>query len=208
MKRHKLIFASGHPTVSSFWGSFGFETRPRRLVPPTCDHYHAVPLSDGHHVLFIDPHTEKLFMGCDAPLGGPIKLLRKVMFVPPSPDDKAPRLYTAAFDMSWGARVVVVFGDTLVFYSVPPDVCNFSRIEQRADSWDIYTAPPFTDEGRTEDHWLNWWEEPSPSKEAGSSPIWPIAVRGQELGKLKGVCEVTIHTKPSITIWGFTSDSQ
>ncbi|KAJ4344611.1 uncharacterized protein N0V89_012355 [Didymosphaeria variabile] len=207
-KRYELIVASGHPTVSSFWGSFGFENRPRRLVPPNCDHYHAVPLSDGHHVLFIEPQTEKLFMGCDAPLGGPFKLLRKVMFVPPSLDDKAPRNYTAAFDMSWGARVVVVFGDTLVLYSIPPDVCKLSRSEQRADSWDVYIAPPFTDEKRTEDHWLNWWDEPSPSKEPGSSPIWPIAVRGQELGKLKGVCEVTIHTKPNITIWGFTSDSQ
>ncbi|KAF2441140.1 hypothetical protein P171DRAFT_457021 [Karstenula rhodostoma CBS 690.94] len=148
-------FFFGHPNVSSFWGSFGFENHPRRLGSPNIDHYHAVPLSDGHHVLFIDSKTEKLFLGCDAPLGGPIKLLRKVMFLPLLAGNQAPRLYTAAFDMSFGARVVVVFGDTLVLYSIPPDVCKLSRTEQKADSWDVYTALPFANEGRTEDHWLN-----------------------------------------------------
>ncbi|KAL5391354.1 hypothetical protein DPSP01_001228 [Paraphaeosphaeria sporulosa] len=205
---YKLIIASEHPNVSSFWGSFGFQNHPRRLGSPHIDHYHAVPLSDGHHILFIDPKTEKLFLGCDAPLGGPMKLLRKVMFLPPCVGSQAPRLYTAAFDMSLGARVVVVFDDTLVLYSIPPDVCNLSRTEQKADSWDVYMAPPFVDEGRTEDHWLNWWDEPSPSERAGNSTIWPVAIRGQEIGKLQGVSELAIHTEPDITIWGFTLDAQ
>ncbi|KAL5420593.1 hypothetical protein PMIN04_006307 [Paraphaeosphaeria minitans] len=207
-ERYKLIISSGHPDVSSFWGSFGFESHPRRLGSPNIDNYRAVPLSDGHHILFVDPKTEKLFLGCDAPLGGPIKLLRKVMFLPPSADSQAPHLYTAAFDMSVGARVVVAFDDTLVLYSIPPGVCNMSRTEQKADSWDVYTAPPFASEGRSEDHWLNWWDEPSPAARVGNSPIWPIAIRGQEIGKLKGVCDLAIHTKPDITIWGFALDSQ
>jgi hypothetical protein len=166
-----------------------------------------VPLSDGHHVLFIEPQTEKLFLGCDAPLGGPTKLLRKVMFLPPLPGDQAPRLYTAAFDMSLGARVVVAFGDTLVLYSIPPDVCQMSRMEQKADRWDAYMAPPFVDKRRAKDHWLNWWDAPSRSEMAGNSTVWPIAIRGQEVGKLKGVCELAIQTKPEITIWGFALNS-
>ncbi|KAJ4301166.1 hypothetical protein N0V90_003256 [Kalmusia sp. IMI 367209] len=149
----------------------------------------------------------KLFMGCDAPLGGPTKLIRKIMFVPPSPENQAPRLYTSAFDMSWGARVVVVFGETLVLYNIPPDVCNLSCTEQKADSWDVYTAPPFSDQGRTDDHWLNWWDGPASSDHWGNNPVWPIAIRGTEVGRLKGVCEVAIQTRPDITIWGFTLDS-
>lgn len=207
-ERYKLIVALGRPNVNSFWGSFGFDTHPRRLSSPNVDHYHAVPLSDGHHVLFVDPQTGKLFLGCDAPLGGPIQLLRKVMFLPPLAGNQEPRLYTAAFDMAWGARVVVVFGDTLVLYSIPPDVCNLSRTEERADSWDVYTAPPFANGRRTEDHWLNWWDAPSPSARPWNSPIWPVAIRGQEIGKLKSVCELAIHTKPDITIWAFALDSQ
>ena len=103
----------------------------------------------------------------------------------------------------------MVYGETLVFYSIPPDVCNMSRTEQKADSWDVYTAPPFSDEGRTHDHWLNWWDGPCPvDRDRRSSSLWPIAVRGQEIGTLKGVCEVAIQTRPDITIWGFTLDSQ
>jgi hypothetical protein len=202
-------FFLGRPTVSSFWGTFGFESSPRRTSSPNCDHYHAIPLSDGHHVLFTDPQTAKLFMGCDAPLGGPTKLLRKVMCVPPSSaQNSTPRLYTAAFDMSWGARIVVVFGDTIVLYSVPPDVCNLSRSEQQAESWDVYNAPPFNNEGRTANHWLNWWNEPYPSNRWGDNPIWPIAVHGTEIGVLRNVCEISVSTTPDITVWGFTLDAQ
>ncbi|KAF2683493.1 hypothetical protein K458DRAFT_478370 [Lentithecium fluviatile CBS 122367] len=202
-------FFLGRPTVSSFWGSFGFESNSRRSGSPNCDHYHAIPLSDGHHVLFIDPQSGKLFMGCDAPLGGPTKLLRKVMFIPPpSVNGQPPRLYTAAFDMSWGARIVVAFGDTIVLYSVPPDICNLSRAEQKAESWDVYNSPPFNDEGRTPDHWLNWWDEPCFANRWGDNPIWPIAVRGTEIGTLRTVCELAISTREGITVWGFALDAQ
>jgi len=202
-------FFLGRPTVSSFWGSFGFESNPQRTGSPNCDHYHAIPLSDGHHVLFIDPQTSKLFMGCDAPLGGPTKLLRKVMFIPPlSMRQSTPRLYTAAFDMCWGARIVVAFGDTVVFYSVPPDICNLSRAEQKAESWDVYNAPPFNNQGRTANHWLNWWNESYPSNRWGDNPIWPISIQGTEIGTLRSVCELTVSTTPDITIWGFTLDAQ
>ncbi|KAF1942685.1 hypothetical protein EJ02DRAFT_344890 [Clathrospora elynae] len=147
-------FFFGRPTVSSFWGSFGFESASRRPGSPSCDHYHAIPLSDGHHVLFIDPAGSRLTLGCDAPLGGPTKLLRKVVFIPP--EDKAvPRIYSAAADLSQGVRVVVAYGDSIMLYSVPPDVCGLSRLEQKAESWDIYNAPPFSTEGRKRDHWLN-----------------------------------------------------
>ncbi|KAF2645744.1 DUF221-domain-containing protein [Massarina eburnea CBS 473.64] len=201
-------FFLGRPTISSFWGSFGFESNPRRAMSPSCDHYHATPLSDGHHILFVDPQSGHLFLGCDAPLGGPVKLLRKVMLVPPLTRNQAPCLFASAFDMSWGARIVVAIGDTIVLYSVPPDVINLSRMEQKAETWDVYNSAPFADEGRAEDHWLNWWDEPITRNRWGSNPIWPIAIRGTQIGILHGVCELAIHTKPDITIWGFTVDSQ
>ena len=33
------------------------------------DHFQAVPLSDGYHILFIDPESGGLCLGSDAPLG-------------------------------------------------------------------------------------------------------------------------------------------
>lgn len=206
--KNTLTSFSGHPTVNTFLSSLGFDSGSRRLKSSLYDHYHSVPLSDGHHILFVDPQTGKLSLGCDAPFGGPIKLLRRIEFIPPSPDNATPRLYTSAVDMSWGPRVVAVYGDLLVLYSIPPDVCNLSRIEQKPDNWDLYTAPPFWNEVLSEDHWLNWWEEPSPAERADKDLIWPISIRGQEIGTFPGICEVAIQTKPKLTVWGCSSNKQ
>jgi hypothetical protein len=200
-------FSISRPTISSFWASYGFDSGSGRLETSSCDHFHAVPLSDGHHILFIEPPTRKLFLGCDAPLGGPTKLLRKILLLPPR-EGLVPQLYTAAADMTQGARVAVAYEDTIVLYSIPPDVIAVSRLEQKAESWDIYTAPPFSSEGRTKNHWLNWQDEPCAAELPGHSPIWPLAVRGTVIGTLPGVCTLAINTHPEITIWAFALDSQ
>lgn len=144
----------GRPSLSAFWGSFGFESASHRPGSPGCDHYHAVPLSDGHHILFIDPSSDRLALGCDAPLGGPTKLLRKVLFVPPE-HNATPRLYSAAADLSQGVRVVVTYGDIIMLYNIPPDVCRLSRLEQKAESWCEYNPPTNSTSSRHKDHWLN-----------------------------------------------------
>ena len=110
-----------------------------------CDHYRAIPLSDGTHVLFLDPETQYLCLGSDAPLGGPTKLLRKVTFLPPelsqsefvdhhggsdfSVGSSGKLLsYTAGQDLRWGIRVVAAYGDgSIMLYSVPPDVFDSLR---------------------------------------------------------------------------------
>jgi hypothetical protein len=140
--------------MSSFWGSFGFESATHRPGSSSCDHYHAVPLSDGYHVLFIDPANGLLTLGCDAPLGGPTKLLRKITFTPPE-KNAVPKLYSAAADLSQGARIVVTYGDALVLYSVPPDVIRLSQMEQNADSWDAYNSSTTPLLKLRRNHWLN-----------------------------------------------------
>ncbi|KAF1832908.1 DUF221-domain-containing protein [Decorospora gaudefroyi] len=173
--RRKLF---GRPTVSSMWASLGFESASQSPVSLSCDHYRAIPLSDGYHVLFIDPASGRLTLGCDAPLGGPTKLLRKIMFIPPE-HTTMPRLYSATADLSEGVRVVVAYGESIMLYSVPPD-------------WDEPSA--FTSTNRC--------------KGDNSSSIWPLAVRGSEIGTLAGVCELAIHARPDILIRAFTHASQ
>ncbi|KAF2809957.1 uncharacterized protein BDZ99DRAFT_442325 [Mytilinidion resinicola] len=116
-------FLSNRPNPSLYWGSFGLETplATHGRGGSNSDHFRAVPLSDGYNVLFTDPSTSRLYLGSDAPQGGPTKLLRTLMLMPPDPDD-IPRIYTAAADLTWGARVAVAFGDKVVLYSVPPDL--------------------------------------------------------------------------------------
>ncbi|KAF2185099.1 hypothetical protein K469DRAFT_750598 [Zopfia rhizophila CBS 207.26] len=200
-------FFSSPPTLTLFREACGLENFGSCPGIPSCDHYRAVPLSDGYHVLFIDPPTGKLFLGCDTLPRGPAKLLRKILFIP-SEDGQLPRLYTAAADLSSGARVAVVFGDTVVLYSVPPDVFALSRLEQQAEGRDVYSAPPFSTEGRSGDHWLNWWDESYTPYLPDRSPIWPLAIHGTTIGSLQGVCELAIFTHPDVTIWAFALDEQ
>jgi hypothetical protein len=147
-------FFLGRSTTNSFWGSLGFESAFRHPGSPSCDHYNAIPLSDGHHILFVDPVGGKLTFGCDAPLGGPMKLLRKVVFLPPEGETR-PKLYSASADLSHGVSVVVTYGDKIVFYRVPSDICRQSQIEQTADSWGPHGVSPFSVDASKKNHWLN-----------------------------------------------------
>ena len=94
------------------------------------DHYRAVPLSDGRHMLFIEPTSLHLCLGSDAPVGAPTKLLRKVICLPP-PSTRvghAPSCYTAGSELQWGVRIAAAFGRKIMMYSIPSDV--FERICQ------------------------------------------------------------------------------
>ncbi|KAI9700584.1 MAG: hypothetical protein M1820_006738 [Bogoriella megaspora] len=92
--------------------------RDSRRPKPKFDHYRAVPLSDGQHMLFTDPPTGLLCLGCDSP-SGHMKLLRKLILVPPfpqtsdsnpSPDVKIANVRTRSERRSestetWGHRI-------------------------------------------------------------------------------------------------------
>ena len=118
-----------------------------------CDHYQAIPLSDGTHILFTDPSSGFLCLGSDAPLGGPTKLLRKVIFKMPGEessidhpvrpnlapiDHPRPVAYNAAPNLEWGVRVVVAYDNgSVVFYNVPADIFERLRhFKAGADFWD------------------------------------------------------------------------
>lgn len=107
-----------------------------------CDHYRAIPLSDGIHVLFTDPCSGLLCLGSDAPLGGPTKLIRKFVFLPPgyvsTTTKLLPKCYSAAQDLQWGVRVVTAYADgSLVLFNIPSDCFNHvKQIRNTPDIWD------------------------------------------------------------------------
>lgn len=165
------LFGSGSTSVVSFLGtnygrSTGHDAHSvsmrvqevsgdgfmRRISATSVDHYRAVPLSDGYHILFTDPRSGNLCLGTDAPVGALTRLLRKVWF-PPPPEaaSPVPMLYAAGSDVRHGVRVVATFAakddiisgrrdsgraegvystdepivtDTqiVVFYTIPPDM--------------------------------------------------------------------------------------
>ncbi|OCK98758.1 uncharacterized protein K441DRAFT_684762 [Cenococcum geophilum 1.58] len=184
----RLISIAAHPS-----------DRPsicRRFFSTNCDHHRAVPLSDGYHVLFTDPASSKLFLGSDAPLGGPAKLLRKILLVLRQPDG-VPRIYATAADLNWGARIVVAFGDTVVLYSVPPDIFFLSKLEQKAESAESFASSAFGSEARARDWWLNWWRE-------RDLPLQP----GTVISTVDGLVELAIYTNPDLTTWALALDGR
>lgn len=106
-----------------------------------CDHFRAVPLSDGINLLFTDPTSGFLCLGSDAPLGAPSKLVRSIMFIPPIQEtDKQsyPRHYAAGKVIDWGLRIVAVYDDgVVVLYSVPSDILTWLPDQKSAhEVWD------------------------------------------------------------------------
>ena len=125
---------------SSFWATLNGPWRlplgrTARQQAHNVDHSHAVPLSDGHHILFTDNETGLLCLGSDTPIGALQRLSRKFVFEPPptlftESVYPTPTVYAAAQNLSNGVRVVAGYGDKLVLYSVPVDALRFSSAEQ------------------------------------------------------------------------------
>jgi hypothetical protein len=168
-------------------------------------------MSDGFHILFVDPYSGMLCLGSDAPIGDPRRLLRKIMLVPPT-EGAIPQTYTSSYDTSKEPRIAVAYNDHIFLYSVPSDAFELSRTEQQAgglSAADLSAASA----------WLKWWpKDDIPSNCLQSSPttaqsgtgpqsIWPIFVRGTSVGCLKGVGDLIINNASDrMSVWGLASD--
>lgn len=65
--------------------------------------------------------------------------------------------------------------------------------------------------------WVDWWardgldELSSHSRDessvsAGGQSIWPVTIRGQEIGRCPAVADLAIDAGPGITIWAFSCE--
>ena len=147
------------------------------------DNWHAVPLSDGFHVLFTDPKTGNLCLGTDAPLGAPpARLRRKVFFPDPGGDkNRLPRVYAVGRDLAWGARIAVGFEDEVWLYSVPGDVVMCDG-----------------------DGYWEAWRDLYASEGSGSDSVWPIFVHGVYVGSVPRLVELAVDSRlASFTVWAF-----
>ncbi|KAK5000928.1 hypothetical protein LTR66_000274 [Elasticomyces elasticus] len=219
--------------IGGFWSRIGSNEAaagPSRGAvahgAPEIDHCRAVPLSDGYHLLFTDPAINLLCLGSDAPLGGPNKLLRKMMFIPPSQctfgilcdnaeeaelelaNAPTPSLYKAAADLSQGVRIVVGYGEHIVLYSVPPDTFLQAVAEQEykdlstgSDTEASSTLPPgelpYFEAGHRNLEWVPWRPDRSNSHVTSQAMChWPLKIRGTHIGSLPGLVELSISSSP------------
>ena len=94
------------------------------------EHHSARPLSDGHHILFINPSNSKLCLGRDVwPAQVTTELSRQIVFEGPS-KGLIPFVYAAGTELRWGVRVVAGYvrehdldgASELWLFTVPSDI--------------------------------------------------------------------------------------
>ncbi|KAF2759325.1 hypothetical protein EJ05DRAFT_510155 [Pseudovirgaria hyperparasitica] len=221
-KKLRLISSAAHPSqqraiVRRFLSdrARGIFWMPcRRLHTPSsnllnCDHFRAVPLSDGRHIMFTDPQSGMLVLGSDAPLGSPQKLLRKIYCLPPK-HAAIRKIYTTAYDLTWGARIVVGYDDRIVLYTIPPDIMMLSNLEQSLES-DVeggnasIRGADIEGKIRVLRERLSYW--PTDFTDRGSHTFsWPLYLPGTEIGKVTGLVELAMQSNPRLVIWAFGRD--
>lgn len=147
-----------------------------------CDHYRAVPVSDGWNVLFTDPMEGSLCLGTDSPPGvGATKLTRRFIFTGPKEFETTvvPRVYAAGSELRWGVRVAVGYGEAIWLFVLPPDV---------------YFAPQDKTVERQDAQDTDAIEE-------------PMRVEGFKIGHMQGLVDLAVDASGGdLTIWSFAVD--
>lgn len=197
--------------TNTFSGFVGFGQQSLPTIEGTvsdCDHYCAVPMTDGYHVLFVDPDSNMLCMGSDTVAGDARRVLRrKIFFVPPSAGG-VPLVYISSYATSRCPRIVAGYGDLIVLFSIPSDVFSLSTKEQQPGGLsksDIERAQ----------EWLRWWPKDDmpanrptspPEEHANQYALWPLFIRGTVIGRLQGLSALSINTSSGrLSIWAFRS---
>ena len=153
-----------------------------------CDHYRAVPISDGWNVLFTDPEDGMLCLGSDAPPGArPTKMMKKYIFIGPqdwnhSQPIAVPRVYSAGRELKWGVRVVAGYGERVWLFSIAPDVFF----------------------GDVHEHKVHEAHHQANGVSVGNST--PLMIGGREIGTVPGLVDVALDASAGdITIWAFAA---
>lgn len=202
----------------------------RRLAAAaSADHFRAVPLSDGYHILFTDPRTGNLCLGSDAPVGSLTRLLRKVWFrPPPQAYSPVPLLYAAGADIRHGVRVVATFaarrregefefsdigprslehGDSkkqlIVFYTVPPDIFYDLRHKDSEARSTGYHSPGLREAGRSEPRYgpIDVFSDPF-----GENSVYPLEIDGHVMATCGNLTEIALNSSPDLIVWAFAAE--
>lgn len=146
-----------------------------------CDHYKAVPISDGWNILFTHPEEGTLCMGSDSPHGaGVTGLVRRVIFVGPADETGqpiVPTVYAAGRELRWGIRVAAGYDDRIWLFVVPPDIF-------------------FGEDKIYKSHTVN-----------NTCNAKPIGIEGVEIGRMQGLVDITVDASGGdLTIWTFAAN--
>ncbi|KAK0307204.1 hypothetical protein LTR01_005850 [Friedmanniomyces endolithicus] len=195
-------------------------------------HCGAVPLSDGHHMMFMDEETGRVCVGDDQLVGSAEMLSRKFALEPPSEDCALATLYAAASKLDSGARIAVAYGNDIVLYSVPIDALRYSTAQQEetlqpfdlpfaelemakilrhptsnaaASREAMSGAETVTRMDKLNMLWAHWLPASGehPHRE---EEIWPLSIPGMYIGSLESPAALAVQVDSAVTVWAFGQD--
>ncbi|PSK43699.1 hypothetical protein B9Z65_7213 [Elsinoe australis] len=208
-------------------------------IQPLGQHKHF--LTDRRHVLALDPESKLLAM-CTQPIfGGPSKLNLIFLFVPPDEPGQdgetilpGPTCFKAAAHLDHGVRIVAVYGDFVVLFSVSVDAlaaspaspaprANTRQQDNNSSTGSVESSTDVADtsdkaqkDGRPE--WLEWWPEVcgNYSLTKLKEDSLPLPIQGRIVGRLPGIADMAIQVHTSkesdamsgISTWAFCEDGR
>ncbi|KAF5000601.1 hypothetical protein FGRMN_1633 [Fusarium graminum] len=202
------------------------------------DHYRAVPLDDGHHVLYTDPRTGTLSLGSEAPTGSPSRFTCHARLRPPTDiSSSLPVLYTAASDRMNGVCVMATFsvsggddalGEHASVESSGVDPPTTSDMDRQMVV--IFTIPhdllTVTSGSRCRQHCLEATQYKKESEQLhviderpkgscsnidfpdGPGATRPIEIRGQAVAICRNLVELALNSEPDMLLWAFGAQGQ
>lgn len=198
-------------------------------------HCRAVPLSDGHHLLFSDEATGAVCLGADMPVGSAEKISRKFILEPPDGHSGSPTLYAAAPNLDNGVRLAVAYCNNIILYSVPIDALRYSIAQQEETIVQAMAEPrnqtdmvhilphPLSNAAALRDTILNRdfsdrletinmsWAREQPAfgcEVSGAAEIWPLRVQGLYVGSTESPVALAVDASDAITVWAFGQHGQ
>lgn len=185
--------------------NLGFPDADPIPEPIEPDHYRTVPLSDGYHILFIDPESCQICLGClpEAPVNDG-RFVKNVILRGPSGDSDqelpVPTCYNAAPDLSWGVRIAAGYADgSLWLFSVPRDMFLASRCNE--NDWELGWIDEYSASGQK--------DEALHINDDGTGWVnWPVQIHGIHVADIEGLQDVTVNaSNGTVALWAFSTDN-
>lgn len=181
LMRPKSLPCEGEENAGNPWHDGLDDDESRDSIWPAGenkDHFKAVPISDGWHILFTDMETNQLCLGRDPlPGQGTSKLLRDFMFV--GPGASVPTVYCTGSELGWGVRVAAGYGDQLWLFVIPPDIFFSEDQNDKANS------------------------APDAGVHHNASPI---EIKGAQIGIIPNLTSLAVDSSEGdLTIWAFSA---
>ncbi|OQD75950.1 hypothetical protein PENDEC_c005G03689 [Penicillium decumbens] len=194
-----------------------------------CDHYRAVPINDGFHIIFVEPRTGLLCIGSDAPIGGPTSLTRAFVCVPPFGNDfsdstrepPVPTAFTVGSDLRWGLRVVAAYQDRIVMYSVPLDVFNVICKERERQVDGVMGDSDLARDWFIDSEYFRKRRESLVQNQNGdwefllsvsyrpTAMMWPFKIYGKEIGRVDNPVELALQSSNGgARVWAFNASGE